>query len=240
MKSKKVNKIGLVYVLTIVVFYLIVIVYHLGLASFMDSLLWGESIDLDLYRRLDNPFKLAGFAGMISLISIIPSIIYIFSMKLNLATIFGFVSIITLIFYFGIHINIVVIIPSYRYSTSNLLLFILLWILFALIVLFNILLKRVKVSEEDTSLVKKSILELSKKFYRLRVKEIAEKSKVDKDTIITTIKEMIVKKEIYAEYFKSSKTVSFNKEANIDEFDELLKSFEQYDAKMGGKKEKIN
>lgn len=235
MKRSKLNKIGLVYVLTIVGFYLIVIIYHLGLATFMDGLLWGESIDLDLNRSLDNPFKLAGFVGMISLISIIPTIIYIFSMKLKLATIFGYVSIITLIFYFGVHINIVLIIPSNQYSTSNLLFFILLWILFALIVLFNMLLKRVKGSEEDTSLIKKSILELSTKFTRLRVKEIAEKSKVDKDTIILTIKEMIVKKEIYAEYFKSSKTVSFNKEANIDEFDELLKSFEQSDAKMGGK-----
>ena len=235
MKSSKLNKIGLVYMIIIAVFYLIVIIYHISLAMFMDSLLWGESIDLDLYSILDDPFKAAGLVGMISLILIIPSIIYIFSMKLKLVSIFGFVSIITLIFYFGVHINIVVIIPSNQYSTSNLLFFILLWMLFALIVLINVLLKMVKISEEDTSLVKKSILELSIKFTRLRVKEIAEKSKVDKDTIILTIKEMIAKKEIYAEYFNSSKTVSFNKEANIDEFNELLKSFEQSDAKMGGK-----
>lgn len=43
---------------------------------------------------------------------------------------------------------------------------------------------------------------------------------------------MIKNKEIYAEYFKSSNSISFNQLANIDEIDDWMKKYEEWDNKM--------
>jgi len=40
---------------------------------------------------------------------------------------------------------------------------------------------------------------------------------------------MIVNKEIYAEFFKSSNTVSFDQQANIDEIDELMAAYKDWE-----------
>jgi len=98
------------------------------------------------------------------------------------------------------------------------------------------LLIKVKITIEDISIVKKAILNLSTKFTRLQVREIAERTKIDKDTIIRTIKSMITRKEIHAQYFESSKEVSFDKDANISELDKFSRSIEQA---YGKKSEKI-
>ena len=51
-------------------------------------------------------------------------------------------------------------------------------------------------------------------------------------TIIDTIQEMIENTEIYAEYFKSSKTVAFNKQANIEEIDTLMATFRDWEENL--------
>jgi hypothetical protein len=48
---------------------------------------------------------------------------------------------------------------------------------------------------------------------------------------------MISNKEIYAEFFKSSKTVSFDQQANIDEIDELMAVFKDWEDDQITKKE---
>jgi hypothetical protein len=42
-------------------------------------------------------------------------------------------------------------------------------------------------------------------------------------------------KEIYGEYFKSSKTISFNQVANIKEIDNLWETYKQWEEKSIGK-----
>jgi len=47
---------------------------------------------------------------------------------------------------------------------------------------------------------------------------------------------MIKNKEIYAEYFTSSKSVAFNQQANIDEIDKLMEVYKEWEEKKVGKK----
>ena len=58
-------------------------------------------------------------------------------------------------------------------------------------------------------------------------------SVTDEELIINTIKEMIENKEIYADYFSSTKVVAFNQQAIIKDIDSLMKTYEQWE---GGKK----
>jgi len=47
---------------------------------------------------------------------------------------------------------------------------------------------------------------------------------------------MIDKKEIYAKYFESSKSVAFDQQANIDEIDKLMEAYKEWEEKKVGKK----
>ena len=77
--------------------------------------------------------------------------------------------------------------------------------------------------------IKNTILSLGVKFDRLHVSEIAEKCKESDEYIINTALDMINKKEIYAEYFKSTKSIVFNQQANVEEIDNLMKKYEQWE-----------
>jgi hypothetical protein len=46
---------------------------------------------------------------------------------------------------------------------------------------------------------------------------------------------MIENNEIFAEYFKSSKTVAFNKQANIKEIDSLMAIYQEWEEGQEGK-----
>lgn len=84
--------------------------------------------------------------------------------------------------------------------------------------------------------IKNTILSLGVKFDRLHVSEIAEKCKESEEYIINTALDMINKKEIYAEYFQSTKSVVFNKQANIDEIDVLMEQYKKWEQEGIGKK----
>ncbi len=47
---------------------------------------------------------------------------------------------------------------------------------------------------------------------------------------------MIDDKEIYAEYFESSKSVAFDQQANINEIDKLMTTYKEWEDKEFGKK----
>lgn len=90
---------------------------------------------------------------------------------------------------------------------------------------------------EKINKIKKLVLELGIKFTRLEIKEIGEKSSIDnEDTIIEVVKDMIKNKEIYAEYFSSSKAIAFDQQANIEEIDKLMATYKEWEEKEVGKK----
>jgi len=102
------------------------------------------------------------------------------------------------------------------------------WILLCVITykLFRVIFEE---KETDLLLVKKTILDFGIRFDRLQVREIDEKCRVNKSIIIKVINDMIQKNEIYAEYFKNTNTVAFNKKANIEEIDDLMNKFKEWE-----------
>ena len=84
--------------------------------------------------------------------------------------------------------------------------------------------------------IRRTILDLATKYARLEVREISEKCKIDRANIIDVIKQMIDNNEIYAEYFSSSKTVAFNRQANIAEIDNLMKIYQKWEEEQFKKK----
>jgi len=71
----------------------------------------------------------------------------------------------------------------------------------------------------------------------LNATDISEKTGIqDEGLIIDVISDMIKNKEIYAEYFKESKSVAFNQQANIDEIDKLMEAYKDWEKKKVGKK----
>ncbi len=90
---------------------------------------------------------------------------------------------------------------------------------------------------EKINKIKKLVLELGIKFTRLEIREIGEKSSIDnEDIIIEVVKDMIKNKEIYAEYFSSSKAIAFDQQANIEEIDKLMATYKEWEEKEVGKK----
>ncbi len=86
-------------------------------------------------------------------------------------------------------------------------------------------------------IIKKAVLDLGLKFARLQIAEISEVCDVDDVQLIEEIvKDMIDNKEIYAQYFSSTKSVAFDQQANIDEIDNLMSTYKDWEDKKIGKK----
>lgn len=95
---------------------------------------------------------------------------------------------------------------------------------------------KILISQSKVAKIKKIVLDLGIKFGRLQVIEIAEEYGEKNDLIVATIKEMINHKEIYAQYFSSSKAIAFDQQANIAEIDKLIATYREWEGKEVGKK----
>jgi hypothetical protein len=93
-----------------------------------------------------------------------------------------------------------------------------------------------KVDHYIITIIRKSILYLGTKFTRLHITEIAEECGQNEKLIISIIKDMIQNKEIYAQYFSSTKSIAFDQQANINEIDNLMKAYKDWEDKEVGKK----
>lgn len=73
--------------------------------------------------------------------------------------------------------------------------------------------------EIKISKIKETILNLGKSYSRLYVKEIAEECKIeDEQFIVNVINDMIANEEINARFFKSTFSVAFNQDVNVQNF----------------------
>ncbi len=98
-------------------------------------------------------------------------------------------------------------------------------------------LKEKKIRKEEIDTIKKTILDLGTRFGRLQIMEISEVCSIaDENFIVDIVKEMINNKEIYAQYFSSSKFIAFDQQANIDEIDNLMKEYKEWEEKKVGKR----
>ncbi len=84
--------------------------------------------------------------------------------------------------------------------------------------------------------IKLTVLDLGTKFTRLQVAEIAESCGVaDEALIITTVQDMIAKRQVDAQYFASTKAVAFNQQANLAARDAFIAELEAEFASWGKK-----
>jgi hypothetical protein len=87
------------------------------------------------------------------------------------------------------------------------------------------------------SKIKQTILDLGVRFSRLELREISERTGIfDEDLIRDIILKMMENKEIYGEYFSTTKSVVFEQQTNIDEIDNLMATFRKWEENQLGKK----
>ncbi|MBD3214452.1 MAG: hypothetical protein GF311_17705 [Candidatus Lokiarchaeota archaeon] len=107
-----------------------------------------------------------------------------------------------------------------------------------LIFIVNNLMLRYKINEQniDIGRIKKNVIDLGTKFTRLTLGDVSEKCKENKDIILKVITEMIENNEVYAKYFKSTQMIAFDQQANLNEIDELLNQFNEWEKNQQLKK----
>jgi len=172
--------------------------------------------------------------GFLYLLLFILSIVFLFSLKIKLTILTGVLSCVMM----GLNMFIYTI-PTYYAGTDvhgyrigwGYYVGFFIWLVFCIINLIIALGKFAK-SGIKVNLIKKTVLELGTQFANLEVGEISEACDVNKIAVIDTLKRMILNREIYAEYFKSSKSVAFNKQANIEEIDTLMATFRDWEENM--------
>ena len=160
---------------------------------------------------------------------------YLYRLKIKKSIIFGIVG--TIIYVLTVFFFTIVYLQN---RELQLLLLIFLWVLSSIVNFIVLILLRFEKKEltfEAKIIIKKIVLDLGTKYTRLEVREISEKCGYDSDSIIGVLDSMIMNKEIYAEFFKSSNTVSFDQQANIDEIDELMAAFKDWEDEHYEKRE---
>jgi tetratricopeptide (TPR) repeat protein len=84
--------------------------------------------------------------------------------------------------------------------------------------------------------IKNLIFDLGQNYARLDVSDIIEKCGEGEGFILSAIRDMIMNREISAEYFKSNNTVTFKKQVDVEEIDKLMKSFDEWEKEGKSKK----
>lgn len=85
--------------------------------------------------------------------------------------------------------------------------------------------------------IKDFLLEKGIQYKIIKIGETMERTKIEKEEIvISTINSMIENEEIYAEFFKSTKSLKFDKNANIKEIDNLMEAYKKWENESISKK----
>jgi len=234
MNKKIINVFGALYISLILMNVLILLIINNWVTTLLETM---------QAEAFNFPINIA-FLGIFVMI---PSTYLLFKKNLTLSSTFGFIgNSIQLIIYLFLPILVV----SYRYSMEldefilfnngygSISVFYLLCIcLTFLINIIPLFFNRFKPDLQENALIRKKILDLGIKYPRLQVKEIAEMCKVDEntkieaDTIIRIIREMIKNNEIYAEYYKKESLVVFDQQLITEEIDQLMESYRNWEEK---------
>jgi len=83
---------------------------------------------------------------------------------------------------------------------------------------------------EMINIIKRIVLNLATKFARLEITDISEQIGIsDDDFIIEVLQEMIQNNEINGEYFSKSKAVAFDKQSNIEQIEQFIKIYREWE-----------
>ena len=197
---------------------------------------WEDSGNLEITELLYSYYNFQIFFNLFTLVVVIITIIFIFSLKIKFANILGILG--TIIYLVGTLLNFHVHFNFAHYQFPIYYLPLVFIVLFYYVLIHSLLIiMSLKRNIDEELKIKREILDIGTKFTESQVQEISEKCSSDKNTIVRIIKKMILNKEIYAEYFKSSKTVTFYLQQNIDELDALMGKDNDWEEKKGNKKE---
>lgn len=204
---------------------------------FFFSLWWTAALvpyNISIPDIVNSSYPFMFWVNWIGIVFMFISEIHLYYLKLHKSLIYGFIGnsiigfvvfqAVGLVFYLLNHF----LVPLYLFS--GLILF-----FYSLLFQIDTFLASRKISELEKISVKKTILDLGTQFTRLEVREVSEECKVDQDTVIKIIIEMIKYQEIYAEYFASSRTVAFNLQVNIEKIDELMGAYKDWEEMKGNK-----
>ncbi|MFX1357451.1 MAG: hypothetical protein ACFFA8_09185 [Promethearchaeota archaeon] len=216
------------------IFIILKILYLLTLLVFLTIV-----VSRPQYYPHDGNLLISGLiqGGMIEAILFLTSIVLIHNLKWKLSFILGMVGCVI----FGLDILFYRFVSSLNYEPGlqdlNLITF-LYFICWAIILTINILFISAQPSKKvyENYNLKKEVLDLSTKFTRLEVRGISEKLDKDPILVLNLIKNMLKNKEVYGEYFESTKTITFDQQANINEIDQLLSKFSKFEEKKIDKK----
>lgn len=230
MEKKKSYLIGIIYIFSYVIFLITGFEYEIYTFYRLSQNIFGYApqSSWDIFNFVGNLF-------------IIFSIISVFFFNIKKAIITGLIG--SVIILFGLIfllisnlIGNIYPIPYELYSSygDHYILPIVNYVSFFLVLIFFIinfyshhLLKKRNVEEE--ALIKRKVLDYGTKATRLKIRDISDRTNVDKDTTIKVLRAMIKNKEIFAEYFSSSKTVAFNQLANVDQINDLMEIYREWE-----------
>ncbi|TFF97429.1 MAG: hypothetical protein EU547_04295 [Promethearchaeota archaeon] len=183
-------------------------------------------------------FKVFIFGGYFGLVSLILSISYLYLLRIRIGILFGYIIIIS----FGINfLSIIIYILTFRNTYSieikfGFHTFLILWVI--LIIVYSLLLiLEIKENDIDYRNIKKIIIEYGTNYTRISLGDLSQKCKQDKRIVKNIVKDMIENKEIHAKYFGSTQMVAFDQQANIEEIDNLMSIYEEFETKGIDKKE---
>ena len=181
-----------------------------------------------------------GFNGIISLIFLYISLNWLYKLRFNLSFLYGII---------GIFLTFINYIYSLLYLNSQLpvaLVPIHINLLYGIIlsglsvINISILMLQLRFKKKDKILIKMKLLDLGTKFYSLETRDIAEKCLVNSGKVKKIVQTMIKDKEIYASYVESSGIITFDQDKNIENFDDLLTLYQQWEKKEYKKIEKYS
>ena len=216
LKSRALSNICLIYVYTFVI-----------INSF--PLITRES-PLGVIERVNLGITLLPFGGWFGIILFALSTKYIKNHNISNSVKYGIVGMILLTFNmifiniaypqyigWGIHYT-----PVYYFDIISI-------PIFSLFYMLHFYIRKNQNILSDENLVRELILDFGTKLTRLKVDEIAERTGAFHKTIIKVVSEMRENKEIYARYFKSSNSVVFNQDANIEDIDRLMSVYNEWE-----------
>lgn len=212
--------------------------YLIGTIYFLSSLfLFIATLNLGDYS-VSLYSNLTGYSGLYynfnfsySAIVFLISIYFVFNNELIYAIIFGLFE--CAIFLFGYSISFLI-----PFIDQLNVLFLPFYITLVINLLINLLLVMEKIRQRsiDKSLIKKKILQLGTQYTQVEIREICEECNIDKPAIKNIVINMINNQEIYGEYYSSTKSISFNQKANIDEIDSLMAKYKEWETQKISKK----
>ncbi len=208
MKKKLVSTIGIIYVVL------------LGVLSYiiMSIFFWNTQFDVKHYLNI------VVYAEIFGLIVILPSILFEFRQDFLRSFFFGIAGATIVLIY--LYYTFIVASDGWTYTTAELkpLLndFKLLYLFPSTGIIISIyvlnafsLISRSRISESESDNVKRYILDLIPHSNKIEIKEISEKTKIDRGTVSKIVEIMIEARDIKAEYFRSTNSILFRHEKEL-------------------------